>query len=835
MINLISIAFTVIIFVLIFGMSALGLLRGWKRSLIELVRRLCAALLAFLTAKLLAMFLPIEEWFGPVVDSILGDAVGEISSVHTFMSYLPVAIVLPFIFLILFGIYDLLLLIPAAFVKMAVLGKDKKEKASDPIVMNNHVTVETIDVQDSSTPSVPGTDEAHPQPEATDAPADGAHPEAPHHEEHAKAICVTVVQDPPKAKGDFTWPDRLAGAGIKLVTSFFVAIVCFLPLSCFLTTIGDGITEIEKAMADSKAEFVISEESQLVNDTDGNTIDVSKINSESLGQLNDAFVKPIVQNPIIAMSANPLSHALYTNLTQITVDDTRCYLDEELSNVFSLVADMTYLFVEPETYGDPQKEAVDNIIGYVSNSEFKCAIAADVLKGLGDAWARGESFMGISKPEAESAEIIVTPLIDILSKSSPEAVVNDLETIGEILILVIDYDLPPTIMNTLDTKETQPLIDQIADGEFIGELYCELYGNEDYKVMIEPVVTVFFRSLLSSFGVDEHTLGVAETPENLTREDLMEEGRLSAQMIKDGLKFIESIPDGEASADPLMLIAALDMESLGALYNNAESSVFIGEGFHHTIIAILDSPTFDNIRPICDILVSHIEKGDIDITKLLISTQQLASILVNYQNGNGSTNMLELSQSLATLITSVDEDTATVISEMLNSGAFGANLLMGGDNKVSAMLSNVITAIAGMENLSEEQLQKEAKAIDYMMKIANTATNIDSTEELKSVFEAEEDNAIELVETMLTSEISVTAINAIAYDENGNLNEDALELSESLKEEDKEQVVDSIETYYKENATEENREAIQKNINAIASIFGTDLTEDFAKWDSENN
>ena len=172
---------------------------------------------------------------------------------------------------------------------------------------------------------------------------------------------------------------------------------------------------------------------------------------------------------------------------------------------------------------------------------------------------------------------------------------------------------------------------------------------------------------------------------------------------------------------------------------------------------------------------------------------------------------------------------------MLNSGAFGANLLMGGDNKVSAMLSNVITAIAGMENLSEEQLQKEAKAIDYMMKIANTATNIDSTEELKSVFEAEEDNAIELVETMLTSEISVTAINAIAYDENGNLNEDALELSESLKEEDKAQVVDSIETYYKENATEENREAIQKNINAIASIFGTDLTEDFAKWDSENN
>ena len=49
------------------------------------------------------------------------------------------------------------------------------------------------------------------------------------------------------------------------------------------------------------------------------------------------------------------------------------------------------------------------------------------------------------------------------------------------------------------------------------------------------------------------------------------------------------------------------------------------------------------------------------------------------------------------------------------------------------------------------------------------------------------------------------------------------------------QVVDSIESYYKENATEENREAIKKNINAIASIFGTDLTDRFAQWDSESD
>ena len=59
--------------------------------------------------------------------------------------------------------------------------------------------------------------------------------------------------------------------------------------------------------------------------------------------------------------------------------------------------------------------------------------------------------------------------------------------------------------------------------------------------------------------------------------------------------------------------------------------------------------------------------------------------------------------------------------------------------------------------------------------------------------------------------------------------------AESVKEEEKEMVVNSIESYYKENATEENRETLKENINAIAAIFGKDLTADFDLWDSEGN
>ena len=73
------------------------------------------------------------------------------------------------------------------------------------------------------------------------------------------------------------------------------------------------------------------------------------------------------------------------------------------------------------------------------------------------------------------------------------------------------------------------------------------------------------------------------------------------------------------------------------------------------------------------------------------------------------------------------------------------------------------------------------------------------------------------------------------YDEEtGELSEDALALSGSVSEEDKDSVIESAEEYYKEtvvNMTEEEIETLKTNMNALASIFGEDLTDRFAEWD----
>ena len=88
---------------------------------------------------------------------------------------------------------------------------------------------------------------------------------------------------------------------------------------------------------------------------------------------------------------------------------------------------------------------------------------------------------------------------------------------------------------------------------------------------------------------------------------------------------------------------------------------------------------------------------------------------------------------------------------------------------------------------------------------------------------------------MAESKIASESIKAIAYDEEGNLTPDALELSEGLDEDDRATLKSECEKYYKEKAAEENAdfETIDKNLKAIAAVLGEYITEDINTWKAE--
>ena len=132
-INTASIILTVFAVIHILGSAALGLRKSWKHSLISFCRDLIAVLLAFITAKLITA--PIGSAFGSL---IFGESLNEgfetMPTLLGFISGIPGALLMPFIFVLLFWIYTLLLLIPQIFVKKALLkdeiaAKKAKEKS----------------------------------------------------------------------------------------------------------------------------------------------------------------------------------------------------------------------------------------------------------------------------------------------------------------------------------------------------------------------------------------------------------------------------------------------------------------------------------------------------------------------------------------------------------------------------------------------------------------------------------------------------------------------------------------------------------------------------------
>jgi len=703
------------------------------------------------------------------------------------INHLPLAIITPLALVLLFFVFNALLMIPAIFVKKAVLKNEYKAKAEAKKAKKELKALKNSNAERS--------------------------------EELRKTI---------KA-GKTPWGSRGISAGIKAVNAVIFIALLFMPIACLLTTVGDGVVTLKDAMVESGASLGGDESSD------------SAFNSEDLTAICDEIVTPIVSNPVIAVSANPLYRAMYRNLTQVTVGNVTCYLDEELSDIFELVGGAAYLLVDIEDYGEPQKNAINTVVGYVADSEFRSTVTAELFSAVGSAWQNGEDFFGFENPSSAEIAIVFDPLIGILAESDAESVEKDLHTFANIIGVFIDHEMFSAFATAFESEDPLESVKNIISAEFLADVLTEIYANEDFKTMSQPVVKFTFNALLSAIGADPMAAGENNDAPDLEGDEIEAEAEAIYALIESALDFIDSMPEDTDDMGGLEIITEIDVASLGRFYDESQHSQILKDGFHDVFVALLSSDMFGDIRPICDILIDHINNDpDLNMSHLLSAVQELASLFVQYQGANVATDPVKISETLSSLIEKVDTHTAEIIKEMLDANAFGMDIL-NESNKTGSQTSKLLTTLVDlmasedMKNLTEEELQKEAKAIDYMLKIVNASSSSDGGNSLTSIFEADDNNAEEMMETMLNSKLSTGAINAIAYDDDGNLTQEVKDMSENITEDDREGVMNSAENYYKNNAgdmTEDEKQTLQNNMNAIAAIFGTDLSGSFSDWDS---
>jgi len=415
------------------------------------------------------------------------------------------------------------------------------------------------------------------------------------------------------------------------------------------------------------------------------------------------------------------------------------------------------------------------------------------------------------QPAPGSSVAVRIELADTLS--------DDLTALGDVFGVLIDNGIFALLSEENAEADPNAMINKLSDKAFIEALLKAVNPSQNCRNLLPAVFSLALEELEEDVSINTNV------PE-LSDEQISAE----ATAISDTLKALLDISDVESGGDSLDGISNLNATAFGALYDNSQKSIILKDSFKVIFISVLDSS--DGLGDLAAVLKNHIENDpNFNMTKVLTAVQQLAKIFSRYEEGNSTTDLVALEKELDALINSVDENTAEVLHEMLETDAFSSAISDGADEKTTKLLSSVINSMIDMEDLTEDELKQEAKAIDYLLKISNA-----KSESVDSVFDAETDNADDMMETILNSNISSSAITELAYDEEGNLTEDALDLSESLTDEDKEDVRTSAENYYKENSgdmTDEEKELLKKNMNAIAAVFGNDLTNDFDDWDAE--
>ncbi len=772
-VEIVMLVSTIVTALIVLVAMLIGFFKGWKKCLLGLCRTVLAAILAFFAVFIICRAMPAGSLYD-VLESFVGkiDYLSESEALQTMGGAFVYTLLMPFVFFHIFLFFDLILLLPAYFVGKALGVYPKKKKTGD----ENNV--------EKQKPGYTGTD---------------------------------LV-------------GRFGGAGIRLVTATIVIVITLLPMSGIMYTLTDGLTKISQTAKEQNITVAVGESNMQL-------LDYSITDSEGdllpgeIDRMVDDMLGPIRENFFMKLSYSTPMRAMCNAMTATA--DSSGQSRNEIAQLFDVINDALYFFVEPENYGEAQKDAVSRMIGYVSESELHSEVVADILSIATEDMDTDNGETG----ENDDLDMILDPLLEILANTTAESVKADLNTLRDIIVTMIDYDLPATIAAALEQESQADIIDAFANEEFLYELFYSFYHNDDFRHMTGPVIDYAFTVIVRQFDPETGRVNVAVVDENYTDESIRTEAQVFSSIFKDAKSVMDIAPTLLESGDAMTAIGTTDVKALGRFVDTARESKLIGGGVTTVLITVFESSTFDSMRDVADILVKHIkEDDDLCMENLLGAVQQFVSVMQLYEE-SGSTNTAELAKVLTALNASCDDRTAVILKEIIDdSNILNAAILSSGnsqkDDGAVKVLNTMLDKLTTGE-YTEEQMATEAKAVDYTMKLVQASSN----DQIKDLI-ADKESRREMIEMINNSDIASSALIAMVYqdgDPTKPMTEDALSLKSSLSEEDVANIRTECKEYYQDQVKSgADTTQLATNIKAISAIFDAKVNDaDIAAWTAE--
>lgn len=601
--------------------------------------------------------------------------------------------------------------------------------------------------------------------------------------------------------------DKVGGATVRVIDAFLIAVFVLMPFSGIFYTLSDGIDSVLEAA--EKYELEISD-----------SVDISEIRDEISDKTSD-----VGDNLFMRLSYSAPMKSFYSVVGASKGSDFKN--GNELDQTLKLCSKLVCLTADLDDYGSSQIDAVNSIGTYVSQSYFHSIVAANLVSEVSSELIESSS----SELNDSPFSAVLMPLIYGLKNSTPENIGPNLTTFSVIAAEIIDSG----VLSDMDNAENM-----LANEDFLVIVITSVLENEHLRDTTAEMINSSLCDIILKINENASIsdMKVLVTSENFENIDVKAEAKVIAHVISTSYKASSVFMDEFVMSNPDVYDS---MKRLGAALDDARESKILSEIMDSFVLSVVGSSKLTNSPDkLTAIVNAHLGDEGLSYENLFSSTASLMKIFESSKNSEKDDAVVSISVALEQLTSTLDPVTSQILKEFVsaapelfyNSTADGdvtdaETEESGGQKLVNLFISKLISG-----EITDDDYDREAKALDYAVRLV-TMKDSDGISSVKDVY-GTSDGMNEMITLFIDSKITADAITELAYDEHGNLNQDALNIAADFDSEDERVFIAESESIYREKAAQDDTDisTIRSNLIAVASIFGMDITENIDSWNN---
>ncbi len=249
-----------------------------------------------------------------------------------------------------------------------------------------------------------------------------------------------------------------------------------------------------------------------------NVADEAKDSLMGSGEEPNGYIELAYNTVINDLSDNPTfdlvdkygGSMVYDYLTTVKIDGEKKDMAGECIDAVRVVTDILpiakpgYDWVHP---GQTQRDALNNAVVDIGESELLASLVSDVVRGMAVSVRNGNLNLGLSG----AAKVLVDDAMLMLSTSTKETIVEDLDLIVDVYFIVCDHKL----IDTLRSGDTNAVRDILTvkgdDGKTTVDAILDRLSEYDRAHVIVTSLTKLSLSMMQeAMGFDEDTTEIYE-------------------------------------------------------------------------------------------------------------------------------------------------------------------------------------------------------------------------------------------------------------------------------------------------------------------------------------